>query len=80
LRRESPLAKHFPCRGTIKRPRYARLGCCHSADLDEQQLFTGAFSIFRNPSAHQEVKFEEPREVVDMICFANQLLRMVTRM
>jgi uncharacterized protein (TIGR02391 family) len=44
-----------------------------------RDLFAGAFSIFRNPSAHQEVKFDDPREVVDMICFANQLLRMVAR-
>jgi hypothetical protein len=40
-----------------------------------RDLFAGAFSIFRNPSAHQEVKFDEPREVIDMICFANQPLR-----
>jgi hypothetical protein len=44
-----------------------------------RDLFTRAFSIFRNPSAHQEVKFDESREVVDMICFANQLLRMIAR-
>jgi uncharacterized protein (TIGR02391 family) len=44
-----------------------------------RDLMTGAFSMFRNPSAHQEVKFEDPREVIDMICFANQLLRMVDR-
>jgi len=42
-----------------------------------RELFTGAFSIFRNPSAHTEVKFDEPREVIDTICFANQLLRIV---
>jgi hypothetical protein len=40
-----------------------------------RDMFTGAFAICRNPSAHQEVQFAEPREVVDMICFANQLLR-----
>jgi hypothetical protein len=45
-----------------------------------RELFTGAFSIFRNPAAHEEVKFDESREVVDTICFANQLLRMVGRM
>jgi uncharacterized protein (TIGR02391 family) len=44
-----------------------------------RDLFAGAFSIFRSPSAHQEVKFDEPREVIDMICFANQLLRIVAR-
>lgn len=30
--------------------------------------FAGAFSIFRNPSAHQEVKFEDPRH--DTACVA----------
>jgi uncharacterized protein (TIGR02391 family) len=44
-----------------------------------RDMFAGAFAICRNPSAHQEVKFDEPREVIDMICFANQLLRMVAR-
>jgi len=44
-----------------------------------RDLFTGAFSISRNPSAHDEVKFEDPREVIDMICTANQLLRISGR-
>jgi uncharacterized protein (TIGR02391 family) len=44
-----------------------------------REMFAGAFSICRNPSAHQEVKFEDPREVIDMISFANQLLRIVGR-
>ena len=30
-------------------------------------------------SAHHEIEFDDPREVVDMICFANQLLRIVDR-
>ncbi len=44
-----------------------------------RELFSGAFGLCRNPSAHHEIKFEDPREVVDMICFANQLLRIVDR-
>jgi uncharacterized protein (TIGR02391 family) len=44
-----------------------------------RELFAGAFGLCRNPSAHHEIKFEDPREVVDMICFANQLLRIVDR-
>jgi len=44
-----------------------------------RDMFAGAFAICRNPSAHHEVQFADPREVVDMICFANQLLRMVSR-
>jgi uncharacterized protein (TIGR02391 family) len=58
-------------------------GCLMKNDPKERasmrDLMVGAFGIFRNPSAHQEVKFDDPREVVDMICFANQLLRMVDR-
>jgi len=26
------------------------------------ELFTGAFSVFRNPTAHREVKFDDPHE------------------
>lgn len=44
-----------------------------------RELFAGAFGLCRNPSAHHEIKFDDPREVVDMICFANQLLRIVSR-
>jgi hypothetical protein len=44
-----------------------------------RDVFAGPFAICRNPSAHHEVQFAEPREVVDMIWFANQLLRIVGR-
>jgi uncharacterized protein (TIGR02391 family) len=44
-----------------------------------REMFAGAFSICRNPSAHREVQFADPREVIDLICFANQLLRIVDR-
>jgi uncharacterized protein (TIGR02391 family) len=44
-----------------------------------RDLFVGAFGLCRNPSAHHEIKFDDAREVVDMICFANQLLRIVDR-
>lgn len=58
-------------------------GCLMKSDPKERvsmrDLFVGATAIFRNPVAHEEIKFDEPREVVDMICFANQLLRMVDR-
>ena len=44
-----------------------------------RDLFVGAFGLCRNPAAHHEIKFDDPREVVDMICFANQLLQIVDR-
>jgi hypothetical protein len=30
-----------------------------------REMFAGAFSICRNPSAHREVQFAGPREVID---------------
>jgi uncharacterized protein (TIGR02391 family) len=58
-------------------------GCLMQSAAKERvsmrDLFVGSTAIFRNPVAHQEIKFDDPREVVDMICFANQLLRMVDR-
>src|SRR6516165_10041962 len=37
-----------------------------------RELFAGAISFFKNPPSHREIQFENPREVVDMICFANE--------
>ena len=47
--------------------------------LTDQELFAGAITFCKNPSSHHEINFDDPREVVDMICFANQLLRIVGR-
>ncbi len=46
----------------------------------ERELFAGAISFCKNPSSHHEINFDDPREVVDMISFANQLLRIVDRL
>lgn len=45
-----------------------------------RELFSGAMSFFKNPSSHREVQFEDPQEVIDMICSANHLLRIVGRL
>lgn len=45
-----------------------------------RELFAGAIGFCKNRSSHHEIQFENPREVVDMICFANQLLRIVDRL
>jgi uncharacterized protein (TIGR02391 family) len=45
-----------------------------------RELFAGAISFCKNPSSHHEVQFENPREVIDLVCFANQLLRIVERL
>jgi uncharacterized protein (TIGR02391 family) len=44
-----------------------------------RELFCGAISSFKNPPSHREVQFNDVHEVVDLICFANQLLRIVGR-
>jgi uncharacterized protein (TIGR02391 family) len=44
-----------------------------------RELFTGAIGTFKNPPSHREVRYEDPAEVIDVICFANQLLRIVDR-
>jgi uncharacterized protein (TIGR02391 family) len=45
-----------------------------------RELFAGAISFCKNPSSHHEIDFDDPREVIDMISFANQLLRIVDRL
>jgi uncharacterized protein (TIGR02391 family) len=44
-----------------------------------RELFSGAISSFKNPASHREVQFDDVDEVVDLICFANQLLGIVGR-
>ena len=45
-----------------------------------REVFAGAISQCKNPSSHREVKFEDVGEVIDLICIANQLLRIVGRL
>jgi uncharacterized protein (TIGR02391 family) len=45
-----------------------------------RECFAGTFTQCRNPSSHREVKFDDPTEVIDLICIANQLLRIVGRL
>jgi hypothetical protein len=42
-------------------------------------LFAGAFQAFRNPAGHRNVQYSQAREVIDIISFANQLLRIIER-
>jgi uncharacterized protein (TIGR02391 family) len=44
-----------------------------------RELFAGAIAQCKNPSSHREVQFDDAGEVIDMICFANLLLRIVER-
>ncbi|MGX6446471.1 TIGR02391 family protein [Patulibacter sp. S7RM1-6] len=54
-----------------------------SAEGGEQEaamsLFRGAMGFFRNPVAHRRVDYDDPVEAVEVILFADLLLRMIDR-
>jgi uncharacterized protein (TIGR02391 family) len=42
-------------------------------------LFAGAYAVFRNPSGHREVNFDDVAEAAEMVQTASLLMRMLDR-
>ncbi len=44
------------------------------------QLFAGAMGVFKNPSSHREVEFDDPTEAAEVVLLADLLLRILNRL
>ena len=53
----------------------------HNAEKQAvSDLFAGSIALFKNPSSHREVEFEQAEEVAKIILFADYLLKLIDRL
>jgi uncharacterized protein (TIGR02391 family) len=80
VRKKGNLGKEYFGRGLMQKA-FGPGGPLEGDEKDAmRELFAGAISFCKNPSSHQEVQFENPREVVNMIGFADLLLKVIGRL
>ncbi|WP_076827732.1 TIGR02391 family protein [Frankia sp. CcI49] len=57
--------------------------CRHDAEGGESvammELFKGAVGLFKNPSSHRRVTFDDPTEAAEIILLADLLLRLLRK-
>jgi uncharacterized protein (TIGR02391 family) len=55
------------------------LGQVMSERQSTSDLFAGAIGLFKNPSSHRDVNWEDPQDCVELIYLANHLLRIAEK-
>jgi len=55
------------------------MSCIKAEREATSHLFAGAIGLFKNPSSHRDVNWQDPGECVELIYLANHLLRLVEK-
>lgn len=69
----------------LMRTAFADGGPLHEEDMDggervaHMELFAGAIGVFKNPSSHRTVSYDDPTEAAEVVLFADLLLRLLDK-